>query len=87
MAYCILTYEELYRFQCSCYISAENLLLNLSYCSDSAALPLNPAGDYPHTIYLRVLFRRMIGAFQGQKTRGKCVPDTAMHEFAGHKNI
>jgi len=25
------------------------LLLNLSYCSDFAALPLDPAGDYPQT--------------------------------------
>jgi len=34
----------------ACYISAENLLLNVSYCWDSAALPLDPAGDYPQTI-------------------------------------
>jgi len=33
----------------ACYISAENLLLNLSHCSYSAALPLDPAGDYPQT--------------------------------------
>jgi len=48
--------------------------------------PWTPLGWGLSADYLCALFRRMIGAFQGQETRGKCTPDV-MHDFVGHRHI